>query len=81
MRRKWKLCESMVKGVLHLLSWDFWKAGIGLGFPRCFAIWALLIWATVASELRDLISLILVPDYPPKPEKIEYNGKVTYFPD
>ena len=78
--RKLILCYEILKNFGRLLTlelwkclfdqWGFWK-GLGLGL--------LITWAFIAAGIRDIISIFIVPDYPPKPERSEVNGVVKYF--
>lgn len=78
--KKLLLLLEILKNLTRPFTWNFWVAGYkGQGFPKCILYWIVCIFAFVVCGLRDIISIILVPDYPPDPEKIEMNDIVTYL--
>ena len=57
---KWRMCKAIVKNIGHLMSYDFWKAGLlDQDFPAKSL--ALMILFAACS---DILRMIFKPGYP-----------------
>ena len=76
-KKKLLLCFEIMKNFGKLFSGEVWKTARVIGFYRGFAFLRIIFWAFLVGAIRDVVSFILIPDYPPDPEYKNIDGVIT----